>query len=144
MTEAFETGRSAEVDATTVHSREDAIGVVLAMLNDLRKNADAWQNAALDTYLEALAAAMEDLDQVYEDRGELLPDQPSWQLIAELHKFPPDTEVNIYVGKACDVQPIHRVCFQPSDSECEGSSFVVLVDETVAEVKHEETSADST
>ena len=84
MTEAFETGRAALVDAGTVDSREDAVGVVVAMLNDLRKNADAWQNAALDTFLEGLAASLEDLDQVYADRGELLPDQPSWRLFAEL------------------------------------------------------------
>ena len=51
------------------------------------------------------------------------------QLIAELQKFLPDTEVNIYVGKCCDVQPIHRVHFQTSDSD--NSSFVVLVDETL-------------
>jgi len=34
------------------------------------------------------------------------------QLIAELQKFPPDIEVNIYAIKGCDVQPIHRVHFQ--------------------------------
>ena len=51
------------------------------------------------------------------------------QLIAELQKFPPDTEVNVYAVKCCNVQPIHRVHFQPSDSDI--SSFVLLVDETV-------------
>lgn len=84
VTEAFETGRPAQVDASAVDSREDAIGLVVAMLNDLRKNADAWQNAALDTFLEGLAAAMEDLDQVYAERGEVLPAHPSWRLVAEL------------------------------------------------------------
>ena len=51
------------------------------------------------------------------------------QLIAELQKFPPDIEVNLYAVKGCDVQPIHRVQFQPSDSDT--SSIVVLVSETV-------------
>ena len=50
------------------------------------------------------------------------------QLIAELQKVPPDTEVNLYALKGCDVQPIHRVHYQPSDSDT--SSFVVLVSET--------------
>jgi hypothetical protein len=50
------------------------------------------------------------------------------QLIAELQKFPPDIEVNIYAIKGCDVQPIRQVYFKPSDSD--SSSFVVLVDET--------------
>lgn len=50
------------------------------------------------------------------------------ELITELQKFPAETEVNIYVGKCCDVQSIHRVHFQPSD--CDGPALVVLVDET--------------
>ena len=50
------------------------------------------------------------------------------QLITELQKYPPDTEINLYAVKCCDVQPIHRVHFQPSDSDT--SSFVVLVSET--------------
>jgi hypothetical protein len=39
------------------------------------------------------------------------------QLISELQKFPPDIEVNIYAIKGCDVQPIRRVHFQPSDTD---------------------------
>ena len=51
------------------------------------------------------------------------------ELIAELQKFPSDVEVSLYVGKCCDVQPIHRVQFRPCDRDC--SAFVVLVDETI-------------
>jgi hypothetical protein len=51
------------------------------------------------------------------------------ELILELLRYPIDIEVNIYAGKCCDVQPIHRVHFQ--DSECDGSPFIVLVDETI-------------
>jgi len=50
------------------------------------------------------------------------------ELILELQKYPANIEVTIYVGKCCDVQPIHRVHFQAN--ECDGSPFVVLVDET--------------
>ena len=51
------------------------------------------------------------------------------ELMAELHKFPADTEVTIYAGVCCDVQPIHRVHFQTSDSD--SAWFVVLADETI-------------
>jgi hypothetical protein len=51
------------------------------------------------------------------------------ELMAELHKFPADTEVTIYAGVCCDVQSIHRVHFQPSDSD--SAWFVVLADETI-------------
>jgi hypothetical protein len=47
------------------------------------------------------------------------------ELIKELERFPPETEVEIYAGKCCDVQPIHRVYFNPGGAE---SPVVVLVD----------------
>ena len=50
------------------------------------------------------------------------------ELIVKLQKFPADTEVHIYAGKCCNVEPIHRVHFQPGDSE--NPALVVLVDET--------------
>jgi hypothetical protein len=51
-----------------------------------------------------------------------------WKLVNELQKFPNDTDVHIYTDKCCDVQPIHRVHFQPSDGD--EPAMVVLVDET--------------
>ena len=51
------------------------------------------------------------------------------ELTLELQKYPPDIEVTMYVGKCCDVQPIHRVHYQ--GRECDGSPFIVLVDETI-------------
>ena len=84
VTEAYETGRPAEVDTKEIATREEAVGVIMAMLNDLRKHRDDWQNASLEDFLEALAASMEDLDQTYAERGEKLPDQPTWQMVANL------------------------------------------------------------
>jgi len=53
------------------------------------------------------------------------------ELMAELQNFPADSEVTIYAGVCCDVQPIHRVHFQPNDSDNDIAWFVVLADETV-------------
>ena len=50
------------------------------------------------------------------------------ELLTELQKFPTDTDVHIYAGKCCDVQPIHRVHFQPSDDD--EPALLVLIDET--------------
>ena len=50
------------------------------------------------------------------------------ELVALFQKFPAGTDFEIYVGKCCDVQPIHRVHFQPAGAHC--SALVVLVDET--------------
>jgi hypothetical protein len=50
------------------------------------------------------------------------------ELVTALHKFPVDTDVEIYVGKCCDVQPIHLVHFQPADAD--SPALVVLVNES--------------
>ena len=84
MTEPYETGRPAAVDADHVASRDDVVGVLRSMINDFRKNPDAWENTTIDSYLDGLATSLEDLDQVYADRGEIPPSQPSWQLVAQL------------------------------------------------------------
>jgi hypothetical protein len=84
VTDAYETGRAAEVDTSRATSREDVVNVVRAMATDLRNHKDDWQNASLDTYLDALASSIEEVDEIYPDRGEVVPDQPSWQLVAQL------------------------------------------------------------
>jgi hypothetical protein len=84
VTEPFEKGRPAEVDPSSVTTRDDVVGIVHAMANDLRKNPDAWENVLLESYLDGLAAAMEDIEQTYASRGETAPEQPSWKLVAQL------------------------------------------------------------
>jgi hypothetical protein len=49
------------------------------------------------------------------------------ELIRELQKFPPDTDVELFAGKCCHVQPIHKVYFHPGGAE---PPSIVLVDET--------------
>jgi hypothetical protein len=50
------------------------------------------------------------------------------ELVAELQKFPPDTDVELYAGKCCDVQPIHQVYFHAENLET--SAMVVLLEHT--------------
>jgi len=82
--EAYETGRPADVNTDGVATREKVIAVIHAMVENLRGNPDAWENATLDRFLEALAASLEGVEHAYANRGEILPTQPSWQLVAEL------------------------------------------------------------
>jgi hypothetical protein len=50
------------------------------------------------------------------------------ELIDALQKYPTGTEVSLYVGKCCDVQPIHKIHYQTRDRD--DPAFLVLVDET--------------
>jgi hypothetical protein len=75
-----------------VETREDAARTVRAMLSDLRTHPGAWENSTLERYLEALAASLTDLDGAYAHRGETIPDQPTWRLLAELLVMASDYE----------------------------------------------------
>jgi len=84
MVWVYATGRPANVDISEVTTREDAVRVVAAMVQDLREHPDEWENPTLDRFLEALAASMEGIESGYRNRGEELPAQPTWALLAEL------------------------------------------------------------
>jgi len=64
---------------TSINSRADAVKAVGELLEDLRKNPDAWENPTLERYLEALQAWLED------STGEQ-DSPPSWDLIVRMLK----------------------------------------------------------
>jgi hypothetical protein len=67
-----------------VNSRDEFVAFVRSLLDDLRAHESQWGNRELGTYLEALAAWTEDFDGYFENRGEPLPKEPSWQLFADM------------------------------------------------------------
>ncbi len=54
------------------------------MRADLADHPHEWENHTLERYLDALAAMIDSVDSLLANRGENLPKQPSWALIAEL------------------------------------------------------------
>ena len=68
----------------TISSREDFVCFVRDLLQGYRHKPDAWENRDLETYLEAIAAWVEDMDGYYGNRGEPVPPQPSWKLFGEV------------------------------------------------------------
>lgn len=86
VTNQWETGRSAEVGDLLdhVHDHRDLARVVEVMRADLLAHPNEWENHTLERYLEGLAALVDDLDGLLANRGEEMPERPSWALIAEL------------------------------------------------------------
>ncbi len=41
-----------------------------------------WENSTVGTYLEAMSAWIDDLDGYFHNRGEEVPEQPTWPLVA--------------------------------------------------------------
>jgi hypothetical protein len=67
-----------------IETREDFVAFLHELRGDLRAHPEAWENATLDAYLEAMAAWTEDADGYYAREGSSMPRQPSWKLIAEI------------------------------------------------------------
>jgi hypothetical protein len=68
----------------SVRTREDLVRFVRGLLSDLKENPDDWENTDLARYLEALAAWVEDMDGVFKNRGEPVPERPDWKTLAQI------------------------------------------------------------
>ncbi|GAA1597418.1 hypothetical protein GCM10009804_62330 [Kribbella hippodromi] len=83
MTDQWQSGRSADVGELLdrVGDHRDLARVLEVMRAD---HLHEWENQTLERYLGALAAIVGSLDGLLANRGEDLPEQPSWALVAEL------------------------------------------------------------
>jgi hypothetical protein len=67
-----------------IQTREDLANWIRALVATLDEEASSWENADLASYLEAMAAWLEDMDGYFEGVGEPVPLQPSWKLIGQI------------------------------------------------------------
>ena len=65
-------------------SREEFIAQVQSLRDDLQQHPNAWPNDDLPSFLEALQAWVEDMDGYFANQGQPIPEQPSWQLLANI------------------------------------------------------------
>jgi hypothetical protein len=67
-----------------VHSRADFIKFLGALRDHLERKPEEWENRDLASFLNALAAWVEDMDGYYQNLGESVPDQPSWKTMGQI------------------------------------------------------------
>ncbi len=70
--------------ASRIRSRSDFISFIYRLYDDLQENPGSWENPRLDSFLEAVASWVEDMDGYFENRGEPVPEEPSWRLLGEI------------------------------------------------------------
>ena len=66
-----------------ISNREDLARFVEEMSKAL-KNGERWENRDLKSFLEAMAAWIEDMDGYFENQGEPCPTSPSWKTFAQI------------------------------------------------------------
>ncbi len=69
-----------------IATREDLVKFVEALSNESSSASKNWENKDLPSFLEAMAAWIEDMDGYYQNKGESMPSQPSWKTIGEILK----------------------------------------------------------
>lgn len=81
----YETGRPTNVADRRAPSHAQLVAVLQQMYDDYNgSGASEWENNTLAHYLEALVALAEALPHVYANRGEAMPEQPTWEMFALL------------------------------------------------------------
>jgi hypothetical protein len=67
-----------------IQTREELIAFVALLRRDLADNESQWENSTLESYLEALQAVLTDWRGRFVNRGEPVPETPSWRVIGEI------------------------------------------------------------
>lgn len=65
-----------------VSTRQNLAAFILALRHELEQELEARENRTLGDFLEALAAWTDDMDGYFLNRGEDVPQQPTWQTLA--------------------------------------------------------------
>ncbi|MFE7974338.1 hypothetical protein [Streptomyces shenzhenensis] len=70
--------------AENVRTGDDFARFLTDALADVRNRPQDWENDTLERFLEAWAAWVVDMPGWYRNRGEQMPDQPTWNLLAAM------------------------------------------------------------
>jgi hypothetical protein len=70
--------------AERIQDRADLVQFLRALSRSRTQRPERWENQDLPAFLDALAAWTEDLDGYFESRGEAIPQNPSWKLLATM------------------------------------------------------------
>ena len=65
-------------------SRGDFITFLRALSNHVQQKPEEWENRDLISFLNAMAAWVEDMDGYYQNLGESIPDQPTWKTMGQI------------------------------------------------------------
>jgi hypothetical protein len=73
------------MNGDVVQSRQQFIGHLFRLMDDFDGAGNHWQNQDIYTFLQAMAAWLDDCDGFYRNCGKPIDvDQPSWQLFADM------------------------------------------------------------
>ena len=70
--------------AEKIQTRDDLVIFMHHLVRELRTCPERWENTSLEAYLTAIAAWVQDMDGYYRNRGEQVPQHPTWKHVGEI------------------------------------------------------------
>lgn len=67
-----------------IQTRNDLVAFLGELLHDLRAKPEEWENCTLESYLEAMAAFLEDAEGYYANQDIPMPQNLTWKTIGDL------------------------------------------------------------
>ena len=67
-----------------VQTHSDVTVYVRRLLSEFRTDPQSWEINNLDSFLEGLAAWVNDMPGYYANSGQAMPEQPTWKMFAEI------------------------------------------------------------
>jgi hypothetical protein len=67
-----------------ISSRADFVAFVHQLQQDWKENPSAWENRDLSSFLEGMAAWVDDMDGYFQNQGQEPPAQPTWKLLGTI------------------------------------------------------------
>lgn len=71
-------------DVEKIRTRQDFISFLRSLKRDYSENISSWENKDIETFLEAMASWVEDMDGFYINKGLRMPEKPDWKVFADI------------------------------------------------------------
>lgn len=65
-------------------TREDVVAFLRNLCDSLETSPEEWENPTLSSYLDAMAAWIDDMDGYYANRGEAPPTDLTWGILRDI------------------------------------------------------------
>jgi hypothetical protein len=67
-----------------IQTKADLAEFIAALRTDLKSNPSSWENADLDSFLEAMQSWTEAMEGYYKNHGRSMPNPPTWQVFGDM------------------------------------------------------------
>ena len=67
-----------------INNKEDFLKFMGLLLENLKNNPDEWENKSLKSYLDAIAAWIENMEGYYQNIDQTIPNNINWKVFADI------------------------------------------------------------